>query len=170
MLGLARVLHLPQSDCLRVPEGTKTSAPQTQPKPRATGHQRAWPVGRRCLSRMKRPASRSHGGGRVEPAASALGKDQPVHRLNRGGDRAANSALHRVVIVRMKSHEPTRAYVTRRTERGMSNRDHPRPQALGRFASYCPLIKGAALPGSDLEAPTDRHVTTYGSVRSGPVF
>src|SRR3954469_16013454 len=78
MLGLARVLHLPQSDCLRVPEGTKTSAPQTQPKPRATGHQRAWPVGRRCLSRMKRPASRSHGGGRVEPAASALGKDQPV--------------------------------------------------------------------------------------------
>jgi hypothetical protein len=30
------------------------------------------------------------------------------HRLNRGGDRHANSALWRIVIVRMNSHQPTR--------------------------------------------------------------
>jgi transposase len=42
------------------------------------------------------------------------------HRLNRGGDRQANSALWRIVIVRMNSHPPTRAYVERRTKEGLS--------------------------------------------------
>jgi transposase len=45
------------------------------------------------------------------------------HRLNRGGDRQANSALWRIVLVRMKTHPPTRAYVARRTTDGMSKRD-----------------------------------------------
>lgn len=40
------------------------------------------------------------------------------HRLNRGGHRRANAALHRIVIVRMKYHQPTRAYVTRRITEG----------------------------------------------------
>ena len=58
----------------------------------------------------------------ASPMPASSGKTNR-HRLNRGGDRAANSALHRVVIVRMKSHEPTRAYVARRTQEGMSKRD-----------------------------------------------
>lgn len=33
------------------------------------------------------------------------------HRLSRGGDRAANSALHRIALVRMSSHPQTRDYV-----------------------------------------------------------
>ncbi|MBD2067285.1 transposase, partial [Leptolyngbya sp. FACHB-671] len=45
------------------------------------------------------------------------------HRLNRGGNRQANAALFRVVIVRMRWHEPTRAYVTRRTAQGLSKRE-----------------------------------------------
>lgn len=40
------------------------------------------------------------------------------HRLNRGGNRRANAALHRIVVVRMKYHEPTRAYVARRITEG----------------------------------------------------
>ncbi len=40
------------------------------------------------------------------------------YRLNRGGHRHANAALHRIIIVRMKYHEPTRAYVARRTTEG----------------------------------------------------
>src|SRR3954447_21761640 len=40
------------------------------------------------------------------------------HRLNRGGSRQANAALYRVVIVRMRSHPPTLAYVRRRTREG----------------------------------------------------
>ena len=45
------------------------------------------------------------------------------HRLNRGGNRQANAALFRVVIVRMRWHEPTRAYVARRTAQGLSKRE-----------------------------------------------
>jgi transposase len=30
------------------------------------------------------------------------------HRLNRGGDRQANAALHRVVVVRLRWHQPTK--------------------------------------------------------------
>jgi transposase len=40
------------------------------------------------------------------------------HRLNRGGSRQANAALYRVVIVRMRSHQPTLAYVRRRMGEG----------------------------------------------------
>ena len=37
------------------------------------------------------------------------------HRLNRGGNRQANAALHRVVVTRMRFHQPTIDYVGRRT-------------------------------------------------------
>lgn len=40
------------------------------------------------------------------------------HRLNRGGDRRANNALYRIVLVRMRHHAPTRAYLARRTTEG----------------------------------------------------
>jgi transposase len=40
------------------------------------------------------------------------------HRLHRGGDRAANSALWRVALVRMRCHQPTKDYVDRRTTEG----------------------------------------------------
>lgn len=42
------------------------------------------------------------------------------HRLNWGGHRQANAALYRAVIVRMQHHEPTKAYVARRTAEGKS--------------------------------------------------
>jgi len=42
------------------------------------------------------------------------------HRLSRGGDRAANSALHRIVLCRLRWHEATRKYVARRTAEGLS--------------------------------------------------
>ena len=40
------------------------------------------------------------------------------HRLNPGGDRRANNALHTIVLVRMRYHAPTRHYVARRTAQG----------------------------------------------------
>jgi transposase len=40
------------------------------------------------------------------------------YRLNRGGQRQANAALYRAVIVRMRFHQPTIDYVTRRTAEG----------------------------------------------------
>lgn len=40
------------------------------------------------------------------------------HRVHRGGDRDANSALWRVALVRMRCHQPTKDYVDRRTTEG----------------------------------------------------
>src|SRR5205085_6913341 len=45
------------------------------------------------------------------------------HRLNPGGDRQANHALYKIVITRMSSHPPTRAYVERRTKEGLSKKE-----------------------------------------------
>jgi transposase len=45
------------------------------------------------------------------------------HRLNRGGNRQANNALWRIVMVRMVSDERTRSYVARRTAEGLSKRE-----------------------------------------------
>ncbi|RLK12187.1 transposase [Micromonospora sp. M71_S20] len=45
------------------------------------------------------------------------------HRLNRGGDRQANSALWRIVITRMATDPDTRAYVERRTKDGLSKKE-----------------------------------------------
>jgi transposase len=44
-------------------------------------------------------------------------------RLNRGGNRAANSALYMIVITRLSRCAATRAYVERRTQQGLSKRD-----------------------------------------------
>lgn len=54
------------------------------------------------------------------PASSGLTNR---HRLSRAGHREANAALYRVVIVRMRFHQPTIDYVTRRTAEGLSKRD-----------------------------------------------
>ena len=45
------------------------------------------------------------------------------HRLNRGGNRQANAALHRIVLVRMRYHQPTKDYVQRLTNEGKSKRE-----------------------------------------------
>ena len=58
----------------------------------------------------------------VAPLPASSGRTDR-HRLNRGGDRAANNALWRIVLVRMRSHEPTRTYVARRTTQGLSKKD-----------------------------------------------
>jgi transposase len=54
------------------------------------------------------------------PASSGL---THRHRLNRGGNRDANNALWRVVIVRLSTHQPTRDYMARRRAQGLSKRD-----------------------------------------------
>ncbi len=59
----------------------------------------------------------------VCPIPAGSGKTGGRHRLNRGGTRQANAALFRVVIVRMRWHAPTIAYVQRRTTEGLSNNE-----------------------------------------------
>jgi transposase len=56
------------------------------------------------------------------PVAISSGKTNR-HRLNRAGDRNANSALWTIVMVRIRSnHPPTIAYIERRTTEGLSKR------------------------------------------------
>ena len=45
------------------------------------------------------------------------------HRLNRGGDRRLNKALHMAVIVRMTHDAETKAYVDRRVAEGLTRRE-----------------------------------------------
>lgn len=56
------------------------------------------------------------------PIPASSGKTSR-YRLNRGGNRQANAALYRVVIVRMRSHQPTLDYVRRRTAEGKGKLD-----------------------------------------------
>jgi transposase len=68
----------------------------------------------------------------VAPVPASSGKTTRC-RLNRGGDRQANHALWRIVITRMSSHPPTRAYVERRTQEGLSKKEIIR--CLKRYAA-----------------------------------
>jgi len=55
----------------------------------------------------------------VAPIPASSGRTHR-HRLNRGGDRAANNALYVVVLGRLRYHPRTRAYAARRTTEGLS--------------------------------------------------
>jgi transposase len=69
---------------------------------------------------------------RDEAAFAALAGVSPLpassgnttrHRLNRGGDRHLNRALHTIALTRMRSDSTTRAYVTRRLSQGKTKRE-----------------------------------------------
>ncbi len=55
----------------------------------------------------------------VSPVPASSGKTTR-HRLNRGGDRAANSALHIIAIGRLRTDARTKAYVAKRIAQGHS--------------------------------------------------
>ena len=58
----------------------------------------------------------------VSPIQASSGKTNR-HRLNRGGDRQANAALHRVVLVRMGSDSRTKDYVAKATAQGKAKKE-----------------------------------------------
>lgn len=73
-----------------------------------------------------------HGRCRNEAAFAALAGASPLpassgrttrHRLNRGGDRALNCALHSIVLTRWRACPRTRAYIERRRAEGRSDRE-----------------------------------------------
>ncbi len=45
------------------------------------------------------------------------------HRLDRGGNRQINAALHRVIVTRARCHPPTRDYIERRRGEGKTTRE-----------------------------------------------
>lgn len=96
-----------------------------------------------------------HGRCRNEAAYAALAGTSPLpassgkitrHRLNRGGDRALNRALHDITRTRIRSCEHTRAYVARRRAEGKTDPEIRR--CLKRYIArdlYRQLTKAPAL-------------------------
>ena len=85
---------------------------------------------------------------RTDAAFAALCGASPIqassgkvtrHRLSRGGDRAANSALHRIALVRMASDQRTKDYVARQRESGFSSKEIQRKlkRAIAREVFHC---------------------------------
>ena len=79
---------------------------------------------------------------RSEAAFAALAGVAPIpassgqvtrHRLNRGGDRQLNRALHVIVLSRLQHHDETKAYMDRRIGEGKSYRETRR--CLKRFVA-----------------------------------
>jgi transposase len=73
-----------------------------------------------------------HGRVRTEAEFASLAGVNPIpassgnttrHRLNRGGDRTLNSALHMVAVVKMTHDAETRAYAEKRRKQGKTNRE-----------------------------------------------
>lgn len=58
----------------------------------------------------------------VAPLPASSGRTNR-HRLNRGGDRRANSALYRIAVVRMRCDQRTKDYVARRIAEGLSKKE-----------------------------------------------
>ena len=87
----------------------------------------------------------------ASPIEASSGKTTR-HRLNRGGNRQANHALWRIVMVRLTCDPDTKAYAARRRAEGKTDRDILR--CLKRYVArevYRHLVSPQAVPsGADL--------------------
>jgi transposase len=91
--------------------------PQHHPRGRFTAHHVVWTP---RSSRLRSSAlTRPPGTCGVAPLPASSGRTDR-HRLNRGGDRAANCALYRIVLCRLRHDPATQAYAERRTKQGLS--------------------------------------------------
>ena len=106
----------------------------------------------RLRSEASRDAVRRLPAARLEPRR---------HRLNRGGNRQANSALHMIVVCRMRTDQRTRTYVERRTAEGLSKREVALPSATW------PARSTASSPPHHL---LDKHESVQGSQFTSEAF
>jgi transposase len=89
----------------------------------------------------------------VSPIEASSGKIVR-HRLNRGGNRDANRALHMICVVRMGSDHRTRKYVARRTAEGKNKWEIMR--CLKRYIArevYRVLVPPTTLPSPRMTGP-----------------
>jgi hypothetical protein len=84
---------------------------------------RCWSAGRTPAGCAPRPPSPRWPGSNPIPASSG---QVTRYRLNHGGDRQLNRALHTTLLVRLRTDPDTRADVARRTAEGKSRRDAKR--------------------------------------------
>jgi len=90
----------------------------------------------------------------VAPIPASSGRTDR-HRLNRGGDRAANNALHTIVMSRLRYDPRTQQYMARRTAQGLGKKEIIR--CLKRYVLrdvYRALLTAPATPTKDLAPAT----------------
>ena len=73
------------------------------------------------VERFSSDAKLARAGG-IAPIPVSSGKTNR-HRLDRGGNRQINTAIHRVAVTRARCHPETRAYIERKRAEGKTNRD-----------------------------------------------
>jgi hypothetical protein len=105
------------------------------------------------------------------PLDASSGKQQR-HRLNRGGDRQANCALHTIAVVRMSHDETTRTYIARRIADGKTKREAIR--CLERYIArdIHRILVPVITPESALDKTKEHRRTATGGRRpqvSGPL-
>jgi transposase len=71
--------------------------------------------------RFATPAKLARAAG-VAPIPASSG-NTTRQRLDQGGNRQINAALHRVIVTRVRCHQPTRDYITRRRAEGKTTRE-----------------------------------------------
>ena len=57
------------------------------------------------------------------PLPATSGQRQDRHRLNIGGDRLANAALHMIAVTRLRTEQRTKDYVKRKRKQGKTDRE-----------------------------------------------
>ncbi|WP_405844863.1 IS110 family transposase [Streptomyces platensis] len=81
----------------------------------------------------------------VSPIEYSSGR-RSSRRLNHGGDRQANAALHRIVFTRLRFDPRTHGYYERRTREGKTRREIIMPQAICRPRGLQPGQTGIHRP------------------------
>ena len=72
-------------------------------------------------ARLRSEAALAHLCG-VAPISASSGRTDR-HRLNPGGDRQANRAIHVVVMTRLRHHDQTKAYAERRKGQNLTTKE-----------------------------------------------
>jgi transposase len=137
----------------------------------------AFGVGAETASALLVAAGDNPGRMRTEASFAALCGVSPVeassgkvvrHRLNLGGNREANNALWRIVLVRLSRDQRTRDYMARRSQEGKSDREIMR--CLKRYVArevFDLLIRPVEVPkGADLRAARRARRATLVTVAS----
>jgi transposase len=87
----------------------------------------------------------------VAPLEASSGQ-RTRHRLSRMGDRNLNRALHTVAITRLRCHEDSRNYETRRSAEGKTHRDVRRSLKRILARRFYRLIQAATVPANTADA------------------
>jgi transposase len=111
----------------------------------------AWSHPGRCRSEAAYARLRG-----TSPVPATSGQNQTRHRLNRGGDRQLNRALHLVAVTKRRCDPATRAYIARRVAQGKTEREANR--CIKRFLArrVWRLLEHNSITNPSQSARTDR--------------